>query len=428
MNINKEDKITKQNRKLLVRDYNYGEILELDARKDDIPVKAKIEYNDNGNSIFSDFSELEKYLNEVFIPTNIKVKTKKDHSTGKQINYESIQLNKIVKLGLSEAEVEYIFNYLENKNIRIAGINSSMSGTFKNYDYIRTYSNVRNLPNPLPPEEQDKLLKEYRKTGNIEIRNKLIESNSRLVPFICWRYTIFTKLSLDEITSFGYEGLITAIESYAKKEKVTDAKLTTYIANSIKWKVINGLAKMEGFKESEQYFLYLEARNAILEYYNDNEEDIPEDICQDIIELVESTGKYSNDNLEELKRRINTKQYIPIEDLREDELIDDYTLDWHMATSLANQRINNALDNLPSREKDIIERYYGMNNQEEHNDSEIASFYNLKPQTICSLRNKALRRLLLRNIINHRNLQSCLEEFDNLPSEPLENTTKILIK
>ena len=117
-----ETEITKKDRPSLVRDYNYGEITANEFNSIDVPEQAIIEYDKSENLSFKDFSELEKYLDNVFVPKYVQMKQVYDKNTG-DLTYEpSVQLNRIVKLKLSEIEVQYVFEYLDKLNIKVAGV------------------------------------------------------------------------------------------------------------------------------------------------------------------------------------------------------------------------------------------------------------------------------------------------------------------
>ena len=82
----------------------------------------------------------------------------------------------------------------------------------------------------LSAEETLRLLKDYQETGNIESKNKLIESNLRLVVFVAKRYVNYM-FSLSELIQQGSLGLSKAIDKF---DFSRNAKLSTYAIPWIK--------------------------------------------------------------------------------------------------------------------------------------------------------------------------------------------------
>lgn len=87
---------------------------------------------------------------------------------------------------------------------------------------------MKNLPPPLSPEEESKLLSIYQKTPE-QVRPELIERNLRLVTHIVKKYQNAQE-DTEDLISIGTIGLIKAIDTYdASKGR----KLGTYAAKCI---------------------------------------------------------------------------------------------------------------------------------------------------------------------------------------------------
>tara|TARA_Y100000310_G_C20537250_1_gene741450 strand:- start:152 stop:895 length:744 start_codon:yes stop_codon:yes gene_type:complete len=87
-------------------------------------------------------------------------------------------------------------------------------------------------------------IQEYRKTGDIRVRNKIIE---RYLPFVKSQAMRFFKNSpvfveLDELVSFGIFGLIRGINDYDLNHP-SKAKLITYLTPKIRSAICGGLEK-----------------------------------------------------------------------------------------------------------------------------------------------------------------------------------------
>ena len=85
------------------------------------------------------------------------------------------------------------------------------------------------FPEPLSMEDEKKYLEKYKKTGDEESRNILIERNLRLVAHIVKKFDPKGSLT-DDLISIGTIGLIKGIDTYKDNKKT---KITTYAARGI---------------------------------------------------------------------------------------------------------------------------------------------------------------------------------------------------
>ena len=164
----KLDVIKEEDRPTKVSDFEYGNNIDSNLESRDVPRYAVIEYDYQGNLVKEDYTELDKFLEEEFLPDNVimtKRKNKKDKEfvgyidtvSGRRKKYErelypSVQLNKIVKLKLSDREYKHVLKYLEDQDILVRGKDSTIDQEFENYDYYVTYKNEI-LPAALTKED-----------------------------------------------------------------------------------------------------------------------------------------------------------------------------------------------------------------------------------------------------------------------------------
>jgi len=121
-----------------VKNNNYGMVEANGLQEFDKAVIAKIDYSAAGEKIYEDYTALDDYLENKFIPNYVLMKRRKN-AKGEREYVLSIALNHILGLMLSEAEFQYVMNYLKDKNIYVGGKDISVEGEFENYDYINTY-------------------------------------------------------------------------------------------------------------------------------------------------------------------------------------------------------------------------------------------------------------------------------------------------
>ena len=100
------------------------------------------------------------------------------------------------------------------------------------YLFSAAYSN-NVFPDPLSKEEEEVLI-EKAKLGDVDARNKLIEHNLRLVAHIVKKYDNKNN-DTDDLISIGTIGLIKGIDSYSYKH---GTRITTYCARCIENEIL----------------------------------------------------------------------------------------------------------------------------------------------------------------------------------------------
>lgn len=94
------------------------------------------------------------------------------------------------------------------------------------------------LPLPLESEEELLLLEET-KNGNLSARDKLIEHNLRLVVYIAKKFES-SGINLEDLISVGAIGLIKAVKTYSLDKNI---KLATYASRCIENEILMQLRK-----------------------------------------------------------------------------------------------------------------------------------------------------------------------------------------
>ena len=223
---------------------------------------------------------------------------------------------------------------------------------FKNlFFFTASYSN--NLfPDPLSDSEEEKYLK-LMALGDNDARNKLIEHNLRLVAHIVKKFE-HNKEEQDDLISIGTIGLIKGVDTYSLSKKV---KLTTYCARCI--------------------------QNEILMYYRSNNKNNRN------ISINESIG-YDKEGNE-----------ITIIDILKAPK-PDFLMDLHTKDNI--KLLGNYLNVLNEREKDIIIRRYGLNNEEEQTQKSIAKNLKISRSYVSRIEKRALTKIL-REFIKNKNTE-----------------------
>ena len=221
---------------------------------------------------------------------------------------------------------------------------------FKDFHiFCAAYSN-NVFPEPLSSEEEEIYLNKYR-NGDKNARDKLIEHNLRLVAHIVKKYE-HKKDDEDDLISIGTIGLIKGIDSYSTSHST---RLTTYIARCIE--------------------------NEILMYYRANK-----NLCKNI-SINESVGYDKEGNEITLMDILKTPA-------------PDFAIDIHNQENI--NRLDKYFKVLTSREKEILELRYGLNDNDKLTQKEIAKKYDISRSYVSRIEKRALTKML-REYIKHKN-------------------------
>lgn len=90
--------------------------------------------------------------------------------------------------------------------------------------------NIENLKEPLDNETEIELFKEYNLTKNLEIRNKIVEHNLKLVVYRVLKKFNKNSVDKDDLFMSGTIGLIKAVDNYSLS---SNTKFSTYATKSI---------------------------------------------------------------------------------------------------------------------------------------------------------------------------------------------------
>ncbi len=213
--------------------------------------------------------------------------------------------------------------------------------------FTGSYSN-QVFPEPLSEEEEEKMI-DLMLNKDKDARDKLILHNLRLVAHIVKKFDKYN-YDTDDLISIGTIGLIKGVDTY-KKSKAT--KITTYVARCIENEI---LMYFRSNKKSGATI----SLNDIIGFDKDGEK----------ISLMEVVKDDSIDMLEEIHLKENTallKEYFKV---------------------------------LTSREKEIVIARYGLFNQKEQTQKEIAKKLHISRSYVSRIEKRALTKIL-REFLKH---------------------------
>jgi len=209
------------------------------------------------------------------------------------------------------------------------------------YLFSAAYSN-NSFPDPLSKEDESLYIQKAN-LGDKEARSKLIEHNLRLVAHIAKKYEN-NKEDPDDLISIGTIGLIKGIDSFSKNK---NTKLNTYAARCIE--------------------------NEILMHFRNNKKRNKD------ISINESIGFDKEGN--EITILDILKTPTP-----------DFALDIHKEENITD--LKKYLNVLTEREKKIIIDRYGLYDNDEITQKEIAKKLNISRSYVSRIEKRALTKIL----------------------------------
>ena len=221
---------------------------------------------------------------------------------------------------------------------------------FKDFYFFRAAYSNDVFPEPLSKEEEDIYVKKAL-LGDKEARNKLIEHNLRLVAHIVKKYD--NKNETDDLISIGTIGLIKGVDSFSYKH---GTRITTYCARCIE--------------------------NEILMNYRNNKKNNKN------VSINEAIGYDKDGNEITLLDILKTPK-------------PDFAMDIHTKNNI--KHLKTYLNILTDREKEIIIKRYGLNNNKEQTQKEIAKQLKISRSYVSRIEKRALTKLLREFIKNNNN-------------------------
>lgn len=221
----------------------------------------------------------------------------------------------------------------------------------RNFFVTGSYSN-QVFPEPLTEEQEEKYLKE-KQLGNKEARNKLIEHNLRLVAHIVKKFD-YKESDQDDLIGIGTIGLIKGVDTFSQNKGV---KLTTYCARCIENEILMHFRSTNKFSKNVSL-------NDAIGYDKEGNE----------ISIIDVLKTPKEDFLDDLAVKDNIK--------------------------LLNQYMNI----LTSREKEILVKRYGLNDHDELTQKEISKEMHISRSYVSRIEKRALTKIL-REFIKHNNIE-----------------------
>ena len=220
----------------------------------------------------------------------------------------------------------------------------------KNIMVFTTSYSLNVFDNPLSSEDEEYYIKKHLE-GDKDARSKIITHNLRLVAHIVKKYE--TKgTSADDLISIGTIGLIKGIDSYRPSKGV---KLTTYAAKCAENEILMY------FRSNKKYNTNI-SLNDVIAHDKDGGDITLMDVLEEHSESIETAIEFK-DNIRNLSKYLNV---------------------------------------LNKRELEIIKMRYGLLNEEEKTQKEIAKKLRISRSYVSRIEKRALIKMLREFIKNNK--------------------------
>lgn len=222
------------------------------------------------------------------------------------------------------------------------------------------------------------------------LRNKIVENNLFLVKKATAHFKNNDyKIDIDYINSYGYEGLIKAVENYDMNDCFFDVA-NTYIKNAIR----NVIPKIINFYPAQSYSNFVKCKKVIEEqYFMNTGKKITAEQCSWIKDEIVKLMYLNNmiNNVIVTKRMININYPDNIDDY---QTLEDDLLDLDLISDKNNQQIiNKAFQSLTLKERSVVKLYFGFDDNNPKMQKEIADILKISHQRVSELLKTALDKL-----------------------------------
>lgn len=256
-------------------------------------------------------------------------------------------------------------------------------------DLVAIYLNDIRKYKILTKEEEEELLARV-KEGDVEAKNKLIVSNLRLVVSIAKSY-LNKKMSLIDMISEGNIGLIHAVEKFDTDKGY---RFSTYAVWWIKQSISKALINKgrEIRVPSYKYDLYNKINKFILdEMVRTGEYPTNEEVAEKLnlkLKTVEDAGLDFQEIMslsEEVGENIFLEDTLAIQDKTD--------IEKDFINKMGREKVKNMVNDLTTREREILKRRYGLDGYDIHTLEEIGETFSITRERVRQLEKKTLEKL-----------------------------------
>lgn len=247
----------------------------------------------------------------------------------------------------------------------------------------------------LSPEDEQKLLEEYKNNGSLKARDKLINSNLRLVVSIAKKYVGHGVALLDLIQE-GNLGLIKGIEKFEVDRNV---RLSTYVIWWIKQKIIRGIGDQS--RTIRLPIHTIEKIAKVKKIRNNYEKEHDGLIASDetiallsgfSVDEVKKLFKYEQD-IESLDAPVGERDHGEQSTIGDFVPYEDETVEEKAARVALKNAIEEVLAELSEREAEVMRCRYGLDDGHIKTLEQVGNIFNVTRERVRQIENKALKKI-----------------------------------
>jgi RNA polymerase primary sigma factor len=229
----------------------------------------------------------------------------------------------------------------------------------KEFDLLKQYGREIKKFERIDFKEEKRLSKAIQK-GDLKSRDKLVTSNLKLVPYIASIYKD-RGISFEDLVCEGNRGLVTAADKFDYR---IGARFSTFAYWQIKEAITSTLKNENKWTEIKEPNFKFEIMTSGVENLHGGDKEVNDIPIDKVVKL--SIQKFSDDENEKIEIEL-------IEDLFKDVLI--------------------YLEELSPRESAIIKHYFGIEDHDELNVTELSKMYGISNMRVSTIIDDSIRKI-----------------------------------
>lgn len=405
--------------KLLKRD-NFKLILKELNRIIPKQVYFQLDYNDEflislcKKSVENEKAKIEEERNTDWL-NNVYLKNLKERLQGKKIKLNSIQdiyLNIFSRLKNLKNESNVNDESIKRKDIKV-------DDSFKMY--LREMGRI-----PLLEKDEEVFLAKSFKEGNKNAKNKLIESNLRLVVSVAKKHT-GQGLDIEDLVQEGNLGLIEAVEKF---DYLKGYKFSTYGTWWIMQHITRALCDQGRTIRIPVHMSEKinKIKNEIIKF----KEETGRDPNSNFLASILGMNQKEVDNILELMLNENPVSLeIPVGNEQDSELLSfikdnkNKSLEEKVFEKLSKDQIDKVLHKLGGRGEKVIRLRYGFDNEEPKTLEEIGKVFKVTRERIRQIESKSIKRL---KVLTRKNRELYTTGFKKAKNKEIKNKKIVKLK